>query len=147
MTHPSADQIGHKPSIAAMVASSDPNVSVYNCEVRLQYPDARDKSMVKEVIDDTQAMFKALLMKFYDNNKGRKPEKIFYYRDGVSEGELSFKSTSLYLLVATSKTHLLRRSLWDSKPSPQNFLSFEPTLVCSSSGVITLQSFFFSFAL
>ena len=29
-----------------------------------------------------------------------------------------------------SKTHRLRRSLWDSKSSPQNSLSIEPTLLC-----------------
>ena len=32
-------------------------------------------------------------------------------------------------VIGTSKTHRLRRSLWDSKPSPQNCLSFEPTWV------------------
>ena len=30
---------------------------------------------------------KNLLMKFHDENKGRKPEKIVMYRDGVSEGQ------------------------------------------------------------
>ena len=39
--------------------------------------------------------------------------------------------------ILPSKTHRLRRSLWDSKPSPQN----------SSSGVIALQSFLLIFAL
>ena len=31
--------------------------------------------------------------------------------------------------IITSKIHRLRRSLWGSKPSPQNRLSFEPTWV------------------
>ena len=35
--------------------------------------------------------------------------------------------TGLFKINANSKTHRLRRSLWDSKPSPQNFLSFEST--------------------
>jgi eukaryotic translation initiation factor 2C len=87
VTHPSADQMGEKPSIAAMVASRDPGVSLYHCEVRLQYPNSRDKNMVKEVIEDTEAMFKRLLLKFYESTKQKKPEKIFYYRDGVSEGK------------------------------------------------------------
>ena len=30
-------------------------------------------------------------------------------------------------IILTSKTHRLRRSFWNSKPSPQNSLSFEPT--------------------
>ena len=38
----------------------------------------------------------------------------------LNKGELN-------VLIYTSKTHRRRRSLWDSKPSPQNSLSFEPT--------------------
>lgn len=82
VTHPSPDQIGTKPSIAAMVASMDPKISVYHCECRLQ-----TGGQVVEVIEDTQDMVYRLLKRFYETNKGRKPEKLIYYRDGVSEGQ------------------------------------------------------------
>ena len=32
---------------------------------------------------------KNLLMKFYQSNEGRKPEKLVMFRDGVSEGQVS----------------------------------------------------------
>ena len=37
VTHPAPDQMGLKPSIAAIVASYDPGVSQYFSEIRTQY--------------------------------------------------------------------------------------------------------------
>jgi len=82
VTHPSPDDMGTKPSVAAMVASLDPQVSLYSCEVRFQY-----SGQVVEVIEDTENMMKKLLLAFYSKNNSRKPEKIIFYRDGVSEGQ------------------------------------------------------------
>jgi len=82
VTHPSPDAMGTKPSVAAMVASMDPKASIYLCEVRLQ-----TGGQVVEVIQDTENMIKKLLMSFYERNRGHKPQKIVYYRDGVSEGQ------------------------------------------------------------
>ena len=42
---------------------------------------------LQEVIHDMKAVTKVLLLKFHAANKGRKPEKIIMYRDGVSEGQ------------------------------------------------------------
>ena len=40
-----------------------------------------------EVIVRTQEMIKKLLLSFYKYTRGQKPEKLIYYRDGVSEGQ------------------------------------------------------------
>ncbi len=39
------------------------------------------------MIEDTEEMIRTLLRKFHSRTKGRKPEKLIYYRDGVSEGQ------------------------------------------------------------
>ena len=71
-----------KPSIAAVVASCDPSAALYNTEVSLQFGD-----QAIEEITNLQAMTYNLLMKFYQHNRTRKPGRIIFYRDGVSEGQ------------------------------------------------------------
>ena len=43
----------------------------------------------EEVIRDMKNATKKLLVKFYQANAGRKPEKLVMFRDGVSEGQVS----------------------------------------------------------
>ena len=82
VSHPAPESRGSKPSIAAVVASVDPRASRYEVEVRVQ-----DGAQNEEVIHDMKNVTKNLLMKFHAENKGRKPEKLVMYRDGVSEGQ------------------------------------------------------------
>nr|XP_040574527.1 LOW QUALITY PROTEIN: protein argonaute-2-like [Lepeophtheirus salmonis] len=84
VTHPSPDQ-RNKPSIAAVVASYDPNASLYNVQVRVQV--SRKNNAVCEVIIEMEDIMKKLLMEFYRKTASRKPEKIVFFRDGVSEGQ------------------------------------------------------------
>eukprot|EP00096_Caligus_rogercresseyi_P000908 TRINITY_DN1146_c0_g1_i5.p1 TRINITY_DN1146_c0_g1~~TRINITY_DN1146_c0_g1_i5.p1 ORF type:complete len:865 (+),score=267.54 TRINITY_DN1146_c0_g1_i5:793-3387(+) len=84
VTHPSPDQ-REKPSIAAVVASNDPNAALYNVQVRIQV--SRRNNAVCEVILDMEGVMKELLMEFYRKTNSHKPEKIIFYRDGVSEGQ------------------------------------------------------------
>lgn len=67
-------------SIAALVASMDAYPYRFECEVRGQ--EAR-----KEVVTELESMARALLLRFYINTNGKKPERILFYRDGVSEGQ------------------------------------------------------------
>ncbi|XP_046856742.1 protein argonaute-2-like isoform X1 [Xenia sp. Carnegie-2017] len=78
VTHPGA---GNKssPSIAAVVASKDSYPTLYNAEVRVQ-------KHRQEMIEDLKEMTKTLLKKFRSSTKAI-PEKILFYRDGVSEGQ------------------------------------------------------------
>lgn len=78
VTHPSPGDT-KTPSIAAVVASLDPNASRYCATVRVQ--DHRE-----EIINDLANMIRELLIQFYKKTKA-KPRKIIFYRDGVSEGQ------------------------------------------------------------
>jgi hypothetical protein len=41
----------------------------------------------QEIIVDLKNMVKDLLLEFHAQNRGMKPERILFYRDGVSEGQ------------------------------------------------------------
>lgn len=41
----------------------------------------------QEIIVDLKGMVKDLLREFYTVTRGMKPERIVFYRDGVSEGQ------------------------------------------------------------
>ncbi|XP_022250179.1 protein argonaute-4-like isoform X2 [Limulus polyphemus] len=87
VTHPAP---GDKPetSVAAAVGSLDSHPSKYAGSVRVQFAKDERKRVV-EIIQNIKDMCKELLKAFYRNTKGKKPEKIIFYRDGVSEGQFS----------------------------------------------------------
>jgi len=76
------DKVQEHPSIAAVVGSLDLLASVYKVKVSLQYG-----GQVFEVVKDLQRMVRELLMEFHQYNRGSKPNRIVYFRDGVSEGQ------------------------------------------------------------
>ncbi|CAG8475064.1 Piwi domain-containing protein [Rhizophagus irregularis DAOM 181602=DAOM 197198] len=82
VTHPApgAENMG-RPSIAAVTASMDAKAYRYAASIRVQ-------TGRQEVISDLAEMVKELLKTFY-MTCGRKPERILFYRDGVSEGQFS----------------------------------------------------------
>lgn len=90
-THPApGDKV--KPSIAAVVGSLDGFPSRYKASVRVQEAKTKDGTETEtrqEIIIDLKDMVKELLRAFYKNTGGKKPEKIIFYRDGVSEGEFN----------------------------------------------------------
>ncbi|PKC13872.1 Piwi-domain-containing protein [Rhizophagus irregularis] len=82
VTHPApgAENTG-RPSIAAVTASMDAKASRYAASIRVQ-------TGRQEVIGDLAEMVKELLKTFYQTC-GRKPDRILFYRDGVSESQFS----------------------------------------------------------
>ncbi|KOX67889.1 Protein argonaute-2 [Melipona quadrifasciata] len=80
VTHPSPDAT-NIPSIAAVAASHDPNAFQYNIEIRLQSPR-------EEIISDLKQIMIKQLLHFYQKT-GHKPRRLIFYRDGVSEGQLT----------------------------------------------------------
>jgi len=77
VTHPSPDS--NRPSIAALCASMDSRASHYAASIRRQ-------ASRTEIISDLANMVKNMLRTFYQVS-GKKPERILFYRDGVSEGQ------------------------------------------------------------
>ncbi|GBB93582.1 hypothetical protein RclHR1_00220016 [Rhizophagus clarus] len=80
VTHPAPGD-KDRPSIAALCASMDAKASRYAASIRVQ-------TGRTEIIADLANMVKELLKTFYQTC-GRKPERILFYRDGVSEGQFS----------------------------------------------------------
>ncbi|RIA98350.1 Piwi domain-containing protein [Glomus cerebriforme] len=80
VSHPNPGELNH-PSIAALCGSMDSRASRYSASIRVQ-------SGRNDIIVDLSNMTKELLKTFYQSC-GRKPERILFYRDGVSEGQFS----------------------------------------------------------
>lgn len=78
VTHPGIGE-SDRPSIAAVVASYDIKMSRYGAAVRLQ-------NTRQEIISDLGGMLKEHLQNFVSANR-RRPERLLYYRDGVSDGQ------------------------------------------------------------
>ncbi|XP_054717373.1 protein argonaute-2-like [Uloborus diversus] len=73
------------PSIASVVGSLDPTASRYALTCSLQ--DQREVRRSQEIIVKLKDIVKGILNIFESVNMGRKPEKIIFYRDGISEGQ------------------------------------------------------------
>lgn len=78
VTHPAPGDM-NRPSIASVTASMDARASRYASAIRVQ-------AHRTEIIADLGNMVKELLKSFYQSC-GQKPERILFYRDGVSEGQ------------------------------------------------------------
>ncbi|KAI9175346.1 hypothetical protein H9P43_006707 [Blastocladiella emersonii ATCC 22665] len=79
VTHP-AQEI-RSPSIASVVGSMDAFASQYASVARIQ-------PIRAEIILDMGSMVLELLQKFYAST-GTKPQRIIFYRDGISEGQFT----------------------------------------------------------
>lgn len=78
VTHPSPDQT-KIPSVVGVAASHDQEAFKYNMTWRLQ-------NAKEEMISDFAAIIKEHLLFYKEKNKDL-PQQIFYYRDGVSDGQ------------------------------------------------------------
>lgn len=77
VTHPAP--FSNEPSIAGIVASTDPHGARYISSTRIQ-------SSRQEDIADLKGMMVGLLTRFKEKTKTL-PERVIFYRDGVSEGQ------------------------------------------------------------
>ncbi|CAN6304018.1 unnamed protein product [Urochloa humidicola] len=107
VTHPAPGEDA-SPSIAAVVASMDwPEVSKYRCLVSSQgHREEIITDLFTQVKDPQKGlvhggMIRELLVSFYRANGSRKPGRIIFYRDGVSEGQ--FSQVLLYEVDAIRK--------------------------------------------
>ncbi|XP_077505791.1 protein argonaute-2-like isoform X2 [Amblyomma americanum] len=84
VTHPAPEE-NLRPSIAACVGSLDAIPSKFHASIRIQMEDSAATSRL-EIIMDLKGMMKEMLVAFYRATR-HKPEKIIFFRDGVSEGQ------------------------------------------------------------
>ncbi|XP_047057385.1 protein argonaute 4A-like [Lolium rigidum] len=77
------------PSVAAVVSSLEwPNISKYRASVCTQAPRLETiDNLFKQVGDNDQGLIKASLLEFYKSSRGKKPEQIIIFRDGVGESQ------------------------------------------------------------
>ncbi|KAE8148426.1 ribonuclease H-like domain-containing protein [Aspergillus avenaceus] len=102
VTHPSPGSASNAPSVAAMVASTDANLSQWPAEICVQ--ESR-----KEMVDALSTMLSAHLQRWAKRNNNSYPENIIVYRDGVSEGQ--------YEQVITKELPLLRQACDKTYPA------------------------------
>ncbi|XP_075737900.1 protein argonaute-4-like isoform X2 [Rhipicephalus microplus] len=113
VTHPAPGD-KHRPSIAACVGSLDSIPSRFHSSIRVQMEDSTATSRV-EIIRDLKDMMKELLKAFYRATK-RKPERIIFYRDGVSEGQ--------FMEVRNREVSAIRLACQEMSPNE----TYEPAL-------------------
>ena len=113
VSHPAPESRGVKPSIAAIVASMEPKATNYEVQVRVQ---DMGLESTEEVIQDMKEVTKNLLVKFYENNGGRKPEKIVMFRDGCSEGQ--------FLTVLSQELVAMRQACKELEENYQPAITF-----------------------
>ncbi|KAK0448305.1 Piwi domain-containing protein [Desarmillaria tabescens] len=68
------------PSVASVVASTDLYGAQYTARMAIQRPR-------QEIIENLESMVTSCLEVFYKKNQGQLPQRLIFYRDGVSEGE------------------------------------------------------------
>ena len=76
---------GELPSIAAVVASMNSECTVTNQRISRQWPNKGKQS--EEAILLLRTMVEELLVAFRESNNGKLPEHVFFYRDGVDDGQ------------------------------------------------------------
>ncbi|KAG9307330.1 hypothetical protein G9A89_017158 [Geosiphon pyriformis] len=137
VTHPGLGD--NSPSIAALVGSYDPKATKYATSIRFQ-------ASRMEIISPLQEMVQELLKIFFKETR-RKPARILFYRDGVSEGqfeevlkfeveairkaclalEASYKPTITFIIV--QKRHHARFFPLDRKDSDKSQNCLPGTIV------------------
>ncbi|KAI9841958.1 MAG: hypothetical protein M1837_000278 [Sclerophora amabilis] len=84
-SHPSPAQLRMNPpppTFSALSASWNTSCTAYSSVASAQFAK-------EQLITDFEAMAKELLGRFQEKNKGKAPDSILYFRDGLSEGEFS----------------------------------------------------------
>lgn len=88
INHPAKGE-DHVPSFCALTGSMDAKASRYTSACRAQINR-------QEIIADLGAMVVEILKKFY-RTCGQKPQRLIFYRDGISEGKRNI--TTLYFVL------------------------------------------------
>ncbi|KAF5287954.1 hypothetical protein FQA39_LY15592 [Lamprigera yunnana] len=101
VTHPSPENRGSTPSVAAVTASHDICAFQYNITWRLQ-------PSTQEIITDLANVVHDHLL-FYKKKNNVSPQRIIFFRDGVSEGQFE--------IVVNSEVQAIRRACAKLEPN------------------------------
>ena len=85
VTHPSPGSSSSAPSVAAMVASVDGTLGQWPGVISVQKAGAPGSA--REMVDELKTMLESRLKLWAAGHKGKLPENIILYRDGISEGQ------------------------------------------------------------
>ncbi len=109
VTHPAPGDNQVTESLAALVGSFDRDCSRYGARL---YAQKTPKGQAYEMIHDLDKMFISLLQQFFEENKTF-PQKIVFFRDGVSEGQFSLVTLFFLLRLSFIKNYkLLKKKLF-----------------------------------
>ncbi|KAF7714356.1 Uncharacterized protein PECH_001921 [Penicillium ucsense] len=95
VTHPSPGSASTAPSVVGIVASVDAQLAQWPADIRIQ--PAR-----QEIVSDLDTLLQSRIKLWANTNRGKLPENIVVYRDGVSEGQ--------YDIVIDKELPLLKRA-------------------------------------
>ncbi|XP_055331954.1 protein argonaute-2-like [Paramacrobiotus metropolitanus] len=110
VTHPSPGESKDKPSVAAVVASHNKTFTAYSARVGAQ------GHRVEVMEDCLRDMIAELLIEFRVRNNNHKPQKIIFYRDGVSEGQFE--------QVMLQEVHALQAACRKLEPGYQPHITY-----------------------
>lgn len=86
VTHPSPQSQDSAPSIAGVVANTRSDCAHWPGSLRIN-DSGKKEVKVQEMVDLLEPMIEERLKVWQNHNNGGLPDKIFVYRDGVSEGQ------------------------------------------------------------
>ncbi|KAF9443073.1 argonaute-like protein [Macrolepiota fuliginosa MF-IS2] len=84
VTHAGPTSRSGTPSIAAVVANTNDTFAQFPASMRIQAVDPNKES--KEMVDELRDMMVERLL-LYEKKSGKLPQRVFVFRDGVSEGQ------------------------------------------------------------
>ncbi|KAL7061027.1 hypothetical protein AAHC03_09753 [Spirometra sp. Aus1] len=94
VTHPAPTQNDElRKSVAAVLGSITPDLMRYAAVVRRQDTTERGNKTTREIIDNMEEIVSDLLKAYFVNNNDRFPDRLIFYRDGVSEGQFDIVLT------------------------------------------------------
>lgn len=102
VTHPAAGSAQTAPSVSSITASVDRYLAQWPADVAIQ-------TGRQEMIDGLKNMMKSRLALWREKNRGRLPDEILFYRDGVGEG--------MYELVRSQELPLIREACREVYPA------------------------------
>ncbi|TNN11876.1 Protein argonaute-2 [Schistosoma japonicum] len=117
VTHPAPTQNQQiRKSVAAVIGSVSPDLMRYGVVIRQQATTEKGNKTAREIIDDMRLIVKELLQLYLRNTNGRFPNRMIFYRDGVSEGQ--FENVLVEELAA------IQRACADVRPGEEPAITY-----------------------